>query len=581
MPKNVMKLLKPSPNLGKNGFDLSHRKLFDINFGELLPCACIETVPDDNIEIKVADLLRAQPLVTSPFLRAKQHIDFWFVPYNNLWHQFNAFITSRQEPSSPNFRGSQYLPHFNLRTLKSQISGSSTSVVDIFGSHDDFVVNAYRLLDLLGYPTYNLYYGDPESPFTIYDDVDVNPFRLLAYQNIWYHEYRQKYYDSGVLGFSPSDETSVAALFNVDYALCLSYDGANVLSNTPSGFNNGMAAAWCQMRYRPWKKDLFTGLLPSTQLGAVSSVGIDSLPARFIVNDGSTVVSGSSVVLNPSNNPNLYAGQVLAGKELFFDPNRVRTGILNLRQAQALQIWRENALRAGNQIEDNFEAHYGVRPESHINAHPIALGSVDAPLNISDIMATANSDSGEPNSSVGDIAGKGLSSLAGDKVLRFKTNDFGVIMGIMSILPETEYNSTGVDRNNQLLDRFDFFMPEMENLGLEAVDSGTFTLNSAHRVAGYAPRYYGYKQIPDKVHLKFINDPNNGIFGVFRPWASPKFDVDSNTSSAGVPLSQLYVRPSTFDVNFTYTYGGSQFLVDLYNEVTAVRPMSVSGMPSK
>lgn len=578
MPKNVMKLLKPSPNLGKNGFDLSHRKLFDINFGELLPCTCIETVPGDDIEIKVADLLRAQPLVTSPFLRAKQHIDFWFVPYNNLWHQFNSFITSRQEPSSPALRGSQYLPHFNLRTLKSQISGASGSVVDVFGSHDDFVNNAYRLLDLLGYPTYDKYYGDPDDPFTIYDDVDVNPFRLLAYQNIWYHEYRQKYYDTGILGFSPSDETSVAALFNVDYALCLSYDNANVLSNTPSGFNNGMAAAWCQMRYRPWKKDLFTGLLPSTQLGNVSNLQdrqyvrlFSDLNTSFLGLEGRQTSSvDNRLVVRQSGST---VSSTLMSSEA--------VSILGLRQANALQIWRENALRAGNQIEDNFEAHYGVRPKSHLNVHPIAIGSVDAPLNISDIMATANSDSGEPNSSVGDIAGKGLSSLGGDKVLRFKTNDFGVIMGIMSILPETEYNSTGVDRNNQLLDRFDFFMPEMENLGLEAVDSGTFTLNSAHRVAGYAPRYYGYKQIPDKVHLKFINDPNNGILGVFRPWASPKFDVDSNTSAAGVPLSQLYVRPSTFDVNFTYTYGGSQFLVDLFNDVTAVRPMSVTGMPSK
>ena len=82
MAKNVMKQLKPSANLGRNAFDLSHRNVFTANFGELLPCCCIETVPsEDYIEIKPSDLVRAMPLVTSPFLRAKQHIDFWFVPY--------------------------------------------------------------------------------------------------------------------------------------------------------------------------------------------------------------------------------------------------------------------------------------------------------------------------------------------------------------------------------------------------------------------------------------------------------------------------------------------------------------------
>ena len=89
MPKNVMKMLKPSPKRGKNAFDLSHRHILGANFGELLPITTLETVPGDYFEINCADLLRAMPMVTSPFMRAKQHIDFWFVPYTDLWHQYS------------------------------------------------------------------------------------------------------------------------------------------------------------------------------------------------------------------------------------------------------------------------------------------------------------------------------------------------------------------------------------------------------------------------------------------------------------------------------------------------------------
>ena len=97
MGKNVMKLLKPSPNLGKNDFDLSYRSLFSAKFGELLPAYVQETVPNDKIYIRPNNLIRAIPLVTSPFLRAKQHIDFWFVPYSALFSRFNEFMMDKND----------------------------------------------------------------------------------------------------------------------------------------------------------------------------------------------------------------------------------------------------------------------------------------------------------------------------------------------------------------------------------------------------------------------------------------------------------------------------------------------------
>lgn len=581
MAKNVMKLLKPSPKLGKNGFDLSHRNLFDANMGELLPCCCIETVPDDDVEIKVADLLRAQPMVTSSFMRLKQHIDFWFVPYNVLWHQWNAFLTSRDEPSSPNMKYSSYCPHINLKALKSAIN-SNTSSLSVFGSNNQFRHNAWRLLDLLGYPTQDVFYGDPADPPTVYDDVDVNAWRLAAYQFIWYHEYRQKYYDNGDLGFTSGiPGQHFAAMFNFDFCDCSSYTSANILTQTPAGIfpsGVGIESVLCQMRYRPWKKDLFTGLLPSTQLGAVSLVN-NSFDGKIVnslaPNQNYTTRFNTNNRLGVYDPQNVYVTGSVSSWDI-----KTNFDILSLRSAQALQIWRENALRAGNQIQDNYRAHYGVEPRSHMVEHPIALGSIDAPLNISDVIATASTDNGSTNDLVGDIAGRGISSMGDDKVIRFKTNDFGVIMGIFSLLPETEYNSTGIDRPNQLLERFDYFCPEMENLGLEALDGRTFSIGT-NLIAGYTPRYIAYKTKMDKAHLAFHNNPNTSYdYGVYRQWASAKYDI--GISSNGIPLSQLYVNPAVFDVNFVAASGlASQFIVDMYNNVSAVRPMSVTGMPSK
>lgn len=553
MPKNVMKLLKPSPHRARNDFDLSHRHVYTANFGELLPSTCIETVPGDHIVMHASNLLRAIPLVTSPFLRAKQHIDVWFVPYRDLWHNFDQFMVQKDQPVSSALKNSAFCPHVDLKELWN--TGCDAGYADVVGRQQDY--GAEKILNLLGY-------GDH---FTSVSSPKVNLFRLAAYNYIWYNEYRQKYFDDGSRLLAAG--TNVASLFNFDDMDCGSQSSADLINKTNSAY---LLRAMCQMRYRTWKKDLFTGLMPSTQFGSVSSVtnsaGVQILADSVVSSSksdlyGLRITDGRFVISQGSSGGNSY----LTAPAQSFD-------VLSLRRSEAIQIWRENALRAGNRVSDNMRAHYGV--ESDFRDHrPTYLGSVSAPLNIGDVMTTANSSTGV-NNSVGDIAGKGLSSLD-EKVFTFDSKDFGVIMAIHSLLPEAEYNATGIDRCNQLLESEDFFIPEYENLGLEAVSSSTFVAvpPTISLVIGYAPRYYGYKTKLDKCFGTFMTG------GINAPWCTPKYDVASALLSPSVmPLECLYVNPKLFDVNFSVALSvQDQFLCDMYYDVDAVRPMSVVGLP--
>lgn len=638
MPKNVMKLLKPSPHRQRNDFDLSHRHVYDANFGELLPATCIETVPGDNITLHASDLLRAIPFVTSPFLRAKQHLDVWFVPYHDLWHQFDAFITQKSEPVSAAFKSAAFCPHVSQYALHGGCTYtlSGTTPKDAVGRN--VTDRNYYLLELLGYGDIKNRYGSSSSA-----TFEVNPFRLAAYNYIWYNEYRQQYYDSGfdtMLG-----NQSVAALFNFDDLTCSSVANSAIT-------DYGRLCSMTQMRYRCWKKDLFTGVLPSTQFGSVSTVPFTgSVPVSI---SGSASLSGTTglddhkfynaygqlsdftgftpdgnsfeyfagydtdQLNNTSNhNPRLkqHALQNISGTPLnavtkgsdildyngqdMYDMHTHSIGgsatvtasgsasllgqafdVLALRHAEAMQIWRENALRAGNHIKDNMIAHYGVA--SDFNDHrPTYLGSVSAPLNIGDIATTANSSTGV-NNTVGDIAGKGLSSLD-EKVFKFHAKDFGVIMVMFSLLPEAEYDAYGIERTNQLLEAEDFFVPEFENIGLEGVSTINFAPGNTGTPAqagiiGYAPRYYAYKTKMDKVFGSFVGN------GINRAWSSQRSDVTSyfnrSTMPTSIPLQFLYVNPGLYDANFNMGISTSpQFLCDVYFDVDAVRPMSVIGLP--
>ena len=560
MAKNVMKMLKPSPKRGKNAFDLSHRHVLGANFGELLPITSVETVPGDYFEINCADLLRAMPMVTSPFMRAKQHIDFWFVPYTDLWHQFNAFITQKSQPQSSVLKDSVAVPHVDLASMVDCIKNSSYStLVDVVGKN--FQTGAAKIFNLLGF-------GEATGLAASNTYPDVNLWRLAAYNYIWYNEYRQQYYDDGYrllfTGHNPSH------LFNFDDLNCDSYANAALSSRT--GYKVDLCAM-LQMRYRCWKKDLFTGLMPSTQFGNVSAfdapnqISVENIPSDGYYGDQIRIVSGSV------NYENLQGTNPVA-----LVKRSASVDMLSLRQAQAVQIWRENALRSGNRVNDNMRGHYGENPSYQRDHRPTYIGSYDSPLNISDVNATAQVGSGG-NQQLGDIAGKGLSSLD-SKTLKFNCNDFGVIMGIFSLLPEAEYNAFGIDRQNQLVDRFDYFSPEMENLGLEAVSSQTFVTMpiSSGAVLGYAPRYFAYKTMLDKVFGSFQTNKSLQI------WASPKYDVAQAISltPSQMPLGTLYVNPAIFDVNFVADAAtiGEQFLCDFFFDIEAVRPMTVLGLPT-
>lgn len=563
MPKNVMKLVKPSPHRARNDFDLSHRHLFDANFGELIPATCIETVPGDTISFHASDLLRCIPMVTSPFLRAKQHLDVWFVPYTDLWKPFNEFITQKSQPLGSRELGHNYCPFVSLEDLFHRPT-SPLITTDVVGR----TYTRARLLNMLGYGT--------TGPANV--SPAVNLWRLLAYNYIWYNEYRQAYYDDGTRGL-PSG-INASHLFNVDDLECSTLAGANINGGSLSSVNPDVRLdAMCQMRYRTWKKDLFTGLLPSTQFGAVSTFGQNN---RVFMSTSPDNFGNYPKVAGQNPPSGINTGTVFNATTQAYagvDVNLYTEGlidVLSLRRSEAIQIWRENALRAGNRVSDNLDAHYGVRPSEYRENRPVFLGSVSAPLNIQDINATSQTTASE-NNLLGDIAGKGLSSLD-EKVFHFKSNDFGVIMVMFSMLPEAEYNALGIDRMNQLLDMEDYFIPEYQDLGLEGVSSLNWftTGTNVARVVGYAPRYFGYKQKLDMVFNGFRTG------NTFSPWASPKTDVSQvmATPPSAMPLSVLYVNPTLFDNNFVVSLSNSnQFLVDMYFDVDAVRPMSVVGLP--
>ena len=94
--KSLFAKQKSKANLQRNAFDLSYSNKFTASPGMLLPCYVQEVNPNEHFVISPQSFLRTMPLNTASFVRAKQNIEFYFVPYRLLCRQFPQFVVGTE-----------------------------------------------------------------------------------------------------------------------------------------------------------------------------------------------------------------------------------------------------------------------------------------------------------------------------------------------------------------------------------------------------------------------------------------------------------------------------------------------------
>lgn len=601
MANKIFRNLKPQAHLSRNGFDKSFLHNFTAKIGELLPVACVETVPGGHYEFKVSDFLRTIPMNNAAFIRATQHFELYFVPYKQLWHYWDDFYTTRGVPQSTvlsrkNFKGApnMYLSNIFDETLDAKISQYQTPYfLDVFGNPVGYGMD--KIENLLGYRGS---YGLTPDDTVRFGNLRPNVFRAAAYQKICFDYYRQPYYDL------PDDFT--AYQFNLDdCGESGSVDAAITIDNVTVPRSNLLF----RLNYRQWKKDLFTGTLPSTQFGAVSVVDVaggivdvdeekvldittdntriigalasDTPTPVRVSTDGSLVDnSGIPLSLGSSNNSGNHLHNIFAEDLAGSLGNGALTSsngtfdILSLVRASAIQQWRENTLRAGFRNTSQYEGHFGVTPIFTDKDKCVFIDSVSSPLMVNSVTNT----SAQGDVALGDLAANAKSSLDGRK-MKFDAKDFGVLMCIYSMLPEASYTSLSLEPMNAKVERDDFFTPEYENIGLQPVSNifANLLAGASNTLMGYVPRYAEYKIGIDRNSAEF-SDVTNLFAGAFAGW-SPNRYVPSEMS-----IGDFYVNPEyysdIFVVKPTPQSNTDTFIHQCYFDIKCVLPMSVLGLPN-
>jgi hypothetical protein len=586
----------------RSGFDWSEHFSFTAKAGELLPVYWKFLLPGTKVNLNLSSFSRTMPVNTAAYTRVKEYYDWYFVPFRLINKSLGqALVQMQDQPvqATSLLQNKTVTPDLPWTTCGSMFTLLDYASTTLPGLHKDKNLNGFSkaatTAKLLRYLRFgNCYYTSTPAEMPANKNFGLsskNDFNLLAAKNTSFNilplaAYQKIYCDH--FRFEQW-ENACPYTYNFDY-----YNGGNVftsvLSNPKDFWSNDNILS---LRYANYNKDLFMGIMPSSQLGSVATVSVsnnagstynNSLLLRNI--STSSVISTSAKSSNPlvlkANTGSVDVDQVVGvnvgGLVSSFD-------ILSFRIAEATQKWKEVTQCAKQGYKEQLEAHFNVKLSEALSDHCRYIGGTSSGITISEVLNT-NLESGDAN-----IKGKGVGGSFGSET--FETNEHGILMCIYHAVPVLDYLRSGQDL--QLLHTLatDLPIPEFDHIGMEAFPVESFfneqsteglALMNNIPVLGYVPRYVAYKTSVDWVSGAFETTLDT--------WVAP-LTIDQQmskllfTPESGSTFSMNYgffkVTPMVLDSIFVTpcddTWDTDQFLVNVAFNVKPVQNLDYNGMP--
>lgn len=653
---NIMGLHGLKNKTSKNSFDLSHRNLFTAKVGELIPCSVFELNPGDTINLDTSYFTRTAPLDSAAYTRLRENVQFFFVPYSQLWKYFDSQVMNMTSTPNgadisrvatgltSNSKITTQMPFVQYKALHEELTNQANAAIDSLTSSSVVLPSlrnngeyrwscSAKLLQMLGYgnfPEQNFDVSSGQSHYALDTfgssgsadtqlNLNLSIFRLLAYHKVCndHYTYRQ---------WQPYN----AYLCNVDYLVpdkSGSLDISSLLpwKNNLSGKDN---LTLLDMRFSNLPLDYFNGVLPTPQFGSESVVNLNlgtasgsgsftgvtgnqKQDSRFVGYsyiedyDGSKVVNtdftslysqGEGVIVEknnanrslriPYNHVHDFSGNIDISTSL-----NGSLSIAALRQATALQKYKEIQLANDSDFVSQIEAHFGVTPK-HSDTVSYFLGGASSMIDINPQVNSNLADWTQSNALKAAPIGQGHGKI------KFTADTYGIVLGIYRCVPVLDYAHVGVDRTLLKTDASDFVIPELDSMGMQQTIVGEICMPSFHdgfssilqvkpsTSYGYAPRYSEYKTSFDRFNGEFCYSLNNWVTGLNLSRLRSLIFAESSSSGnlVNVLAPELFnCRPdlvkSIFLNQNSFLTKDDNLFVGLVNMAYVIRRLSRYGLP--
>lgn len=597
----------------RSGFDIGRKNAFTAKVGELLPVYWDISMPGDKYKFNIEYFTRTQPVETSAYTRLREYFDFYAVPLRLLWKSAPSVLTQMQDVNqiqasslTQNLTLGSYLPSLPLSILITSLSnlnggsnnpGYSKSLKNMFGFNRGDL--SYKLLNYLGYG--NIVRSAPSAgnrwwSTSLVNSTDsanytqqfiqnnfVNLFPLLAYQKIYQDFFRWSQW-----------EISNPSSYNVDY-----YSGTtnSLVSALPESTSDYWKSdTMFDLKYCNWNKDMLMGVLPNSQFGDVAVIDLSASGTSEVVlgPDGkkSKISIASDITSNTAPIPFFAfhassSNTVPKGSSLRVDMSTLQSqfSVLALRQAEALQRWKEISQSGDSDYREQIRKHFGVNLPQTLSNMCTYIGGISRNLDISEVVNNNLAAEGD----IAVIAGKGVGT--GNGTFTYTTDEHCVVMCIYHAVPLLDYSITGQDGQLLVTDAESLPIPEFDNIGMEVLPM-TQIFNSPLATAfnlfnaGYNPRYFNWKTKLDVINGAFTTTLKSWVSPVSESLISGWAQFGGSTPNAETHVALNYkffkVNPSVlnpiFGVNADSTWDTDQLLINSYIGCYVARNLSRDGV---
>lgn len=617
----VNQMKSERPVVKSSRFDLSRMRHMNGVIGAIMPIDWFPVFIGDafNLDYFINIKLR-NPLAKDAMTGFKCYVHAFYCRMSDLWEGAEVFLSS----------GDTGNVTFGKPWMTMSISiGETSYCFDHPMTLFDFMgvqVGSYatqgsisRMRYLSAFNTDSIYTDQELGKVSVDARLDALPF--VMYQKIYISKYMNYNLVQENRNFVPLNQKHLILPYEAnDRVNCLHYTDYYVsnfnsvdsdsdpedIDNVfyvPTSSNVNTPVYLGALRFRQFENDYFTtsspfedlvrGSLPTLPVDIItsnqflklqgenrirsvdySSAGGTSASAKqqflgFSIADGT--YSGNSLGFTGSsvqNNDNVYVGTENLGVRLGSVPANSVLTMDDLYSIEALTLFRRRNAMSNGRYNAIIEAQYGRNPKANHN-EPIYIGGSTFDLLTQVVMQTSQTTN---DSQLGEKAGQ----MQGSNVCScgyFNVPDFGYIMVVMSIIPDTYY-SQGLDREFTLLSQEDVYYPIFNQLppdnirrsevfysGDDSVDNDIFA---------WKERFSEYKSRRNKVN-GFMALPH---FEDSAYVAQRKFSNSPTLTNGFVTLSPGNVDMSIFSVT-----DEPPFIMSIGCSVRGRRPLPFATVP--